>query len=104
MNLEKGVFTLSKFVIISSGRTGSELLLTSLQSHPQINAQGEIFHTSNGSIKPLDALQSVYENSSKSSGFKIMYHHARKWTSPIFGEDDVIYTIINPKNNPMIKK
>lgn len=96
----KGNDVQSKFVIIGAPRTGSNFLMSLLNSHPNCICYGEIFTNLKvgswdipfslrkiGDINlkdkdPIDYLDnriySGYPKEIKSAGFKLFYHHARK--------------------------
>ena len=70
----------SKFVIISHARSGSNLLLNALNSHPNIIAEHEIFAAHNRNIgenfqPTLDNLFKERLESAKAVGCKIFYYH-----------------------------
>lgn len=64
-----------RFMILSRTRTGSTMLLSFLNSHPNIYAEGEIFRALNGrSYKYiLDKVYSTHPSYIKAKGFKIFY-------------------------------
>lgn len=100
LKLLKGKNLLTKFVIIGAPRTGSNLLMSLLNSHPNCLCYGEIFTNlkvgswdipfslrkfgdlSYKKNDPIDYLEnriySGYPKEIKSAGFKLFYHHARK--------------------------
>jgi len=66
-----------KFVVITRSRTGSNLFMSLLSSHPNINAHGEIFSELHN-----QSCQKIWRNTFvnkhrwiKYVGFKIFYHH-----------------------------
>jgi LPS sulfotransferase NodH len=65
------------FFVLSRSRTGSTMLITFLNSHPNIHAGWEVFHNLNGrNIK--DVLVKVFGKEPyyiKAKGFKIFYYH-----------------------------
>jgi LPS sulfotransferase NodH len=66
-----------KFIVLSRPRTGSNMLISFLNSHPNIHAKSEIFANLNGrACKDIlargFARQPFYV---KAAGFKIFYHH-----------------------------
>jgi LPS sulfotransferase NodH len=70
----------SKFLIISHARSGSNLLLNALNSHPNIIAEHEIFAAHNRNIgenfqPTLDNLFRERPESAKAVGCKIFYYH-----------------------------
>ena len=66
-----------RFIVLSRSRTGSNLLISLLNSHPHINATGEIFSRLNGRDykKILSKVYSKKPRFVKASGFKIFYYH-----------------------------
>jgi LPS sulfotransferase NodH len=100
-----------KFVIVSPGRTGSQLLKTLLQSHSSVRVFGEAFHSSDksesiflenlskGIRDPIQTLNKIYEEDSRyeAKGFKILYNQARgvrdlktaTYSQVAFGNDSV---------------
>ncbi len=84
-----------KFVVITRSRTGSNLLISLLDSHDDIVAFGEKFNRLEGR-----SCQSVYDEifrnkPNKQVGFKIFYYH------PLDSEDKSIWDLI--QNDPHIK-
>tara|TARA_B110000238_G_scaffold201159_1_gene255376 strand:+ start:13144 stop:13908 length:765 start_codon:yes stop_codon:yes gene_type:complete len=67
----------TKFIILSRSRSGSNLLVSYLDSHPNIHIRGEIFHTiGNASyLKKLSWFFKTMPDKFKASGFKIFYYH-----------------------------
>jgi len=66
-----------KFIVLTRSRTGSNLLISMLDSHKAISAKGEIFQKLNGK-KVVDILDHVfckYSLNIKAVGFKIFYYH-----------------------------
>lgn len=66
-----------RFIVLTRSRTGSNLLLSFLNSHPNIFAEGEIFATLHG-VDPLARLRAVFGRQPrhiKAKGFKIFYYH-----------------------------
>ncbi|WP_280564143.1 hypothetical protein [Chromohalobacter sp. 48-RD10] len=66
-----------KFIVLTRSRTGSNLLVSLLNSHPNISADGEIFSKLNGRdykriISNAFSRQPRYI---KAKGFKIFYYH-----------------------------
>src|SRR5690606_26460474 len=66
-----------KFIVLSRSRTGSNLLISFLNSHPNIRARGEMFARLNGKnckdvLARGFARQPFYV---KATGFKIFYYH-----------------------------
>ncbi len=66
-----------RFIILSRSRTGSNLLVSYLNSHPNIYCQGEIFSKLSGKnyIKLLTNAFSRQPYYIKATGFKIFYYH-----------------------------
>lgn len=66
-----------RFIVMSRSRTGSNLLMSLLNSHPNIHAEGELFSRLNG--KPLTrVLARTFSRQAffvKAKGFKIFYYH-----------------------------
>ena len=66
-----------RFIVLTRSRTGSNLLVSFLNSHPDIFCEGEIFATL-GSANPLARLRGVYRKQPRhirAKGFKIFYYH-----------------------------
>lgn len=67
-----------RFVIVTTGRTGSELLVSLLDSHPAIRCDGEIFFTRR--VAPTGFLLRHAANArfkgAGAYGFKLLAHHA----------------------------
>lgn len=82
--------TYKKFIIISTSRTGSTLLMALLNDHANINCEGEIFKNLNG--KSCELIWGEFFNNrsqkTKQVGFKLFYSHPR-------GEDKKIWDIIS---------
>lgn len=77
---------MSRFVVTSAGRSGSELLVTMLNSHPDIVCRGEIFNAVDDAYKArirsgmshMDMLEATYAMCPwKTRGFKLLYFHAQ---------------------------
>ena len=68
-----------KFIIVSMGRTGSTLLKSLLDSHPNIKAFGEelgaVFSLMTTMKDQRAVLFHVFSYPSQCVGMKIMYHH-----------------------------
>lgn len=89
-----------KVIVIGRARTGSNLLLSYLNSHPEIHMEGEIFAYQKGKSEQ-QILKRVYDNQPreiKVAGFKIFYHHpmdnkenSRIWE--LLKSDPTIYVI-----------
>lgn len=66
-----------RFIVLSRSRTGSNLLISLLNSHPHINVEGEIFGKLNGKSYQ-DILAKTFSRQPfyiKAKGFKIFYYH-----------------------------
>lgn len=66
-----------RFIVMSRSRTGSNLLMSLLNSHPNIHAEGEVFRHLNGRpytrvLARAFARQAFFV---KAKGFKIFYYH-----------------------------
>lgn len=72
-----GYFGYKKFIVLTRSRTGSNMLVSMLNSHPSICAKGEIFVQLKGrSVEEvLSSVYSKYPRSIKAVGFKIFYYH-----------------------------
>ena len=76
-----------KFVVVSRARTGSNLLISLLNSHPRVDARGELFRRMNGqSVESrLDGVFRRRPRRIEAVGFKIFYyhplddHHSKVW-------------------------
>jgi len=103
----------TKFVILGYPRTGSNLLMTTLNKHPNVFCYGEIFN--NKEVRDWDipfVLRSPFELKRKNEnpveyvkgkifgeyptdvkavGFKLFYHHARK------GKEDEVWEYLRNK-------
>lgn len=80
----------NKFIVVTRSRTGSNLLISLLNAHPNIEAYGELF----GSLKKettakkwADIFSNKFKNI-KYVGFKIFYYH------PIDSDDKSVWDII----------
>lgn len=79
-----------KFVIITTARSGSNLLVDLLDSHPNITCHGELFKFFNQG-NPSTIWDTTFKLKSKSKyyvGFKIFYDH------PLDSDDDTIWNLI----------
>lgn len=85
----KGHLDYTKFIVLCRSRVGSNLLLSYLNSHPNIVAHNELFGTAIGeeakqkiaenSIAYVkDVAFGVYDKKIRAAGFKIFYYHARE--------------------------
>lgn len=66
-----------RFIVLSRSRTGSNMLISLLNSHPHIDVEGEIFAKLEGQ-NYQDILSRVYSEQPrhiKAKGFKIFYYH-----------------------------
>lgn len=79
-----------RFVVITRSRTGSNLLISLLNSHPQISAKGEVFSRLEGR-KTKAVYDEVFPVKSDFSflGFKIFYYH------PLDAKDQSIWKILD---------
>jgi LPS sulfotransferase NodH len=66
-----------KFVIVSSGRSGSNFLVSLLHSHENIETYGELFRFLNGdtSQKRWNEIFGYKKKDIKIAGFKLFYYH-----------------------------
>lgn len=67
----------TRFIVLSRSRTGSNLLISLLNSHPNIFCENEVFAKLNGRNHE-DILARVYAKQAihiKAKGFKIFYYH-----------------------------
>jgi LPS sulfotransferase NodH len=95
----KGQNDYQKFIILGRSRVGSNLLISYLNSHPNIFANGEFFgNCVSGNIlkyrwnNPNDYLHNYcfknYNKNIKAVGFKIFYYH------PVKGEPKTIWSLL----------
>jgi len=66
-----------RFIVLTRSRTGSNMLLSFLNSHPNIYSEGEVFNRLNGRACK-DVLSRVFADQPghiKAKGFKIFYYH-----------------------------
>lgn len=77
LNVLKPEKNFTKFIILTRSRSGSNLLVSYLDSHPNIYVRGEIFHfiKNRNYSKILKWYFSVMPKKLKASGFKIFYYH-----------------------------
>lgn len=77
MSCALGYLGFRRFVVLSRSRTGSNMLLSFLNSHPNVYAEGEIFGRLNGRnyTKMLAAAFGKQPRDIKARGFKIFYYH-----------------------------
>jgi LPS sulfotransferase NodH len=67
----------TRFIVLSRSRTGSNLIVSLLASHPQIDAEGEILNRLRGR-NPGDVLDRTFGPQPffvRAKGFKIFYYH-----------------------------
>ena len=67
----------TNFIIVSRSRSGSNLLVSLLDSHPNVYARGEVFHNLK-SRDPEKVLNHYFGNQPKNilaNGFKVFYYH-----------------------------
>lgn len=85
----------NKFIVITRSRTGSNLLMSFLNSHPQIIAKGELFRRLEGKTckKVWDKTFSKKPKHIKYVGFKIFYYH------PLDSEDKEVWEYIKKDKN-----
>ena len=88
-----------RFIVLSRSRTGSNMLISFLNSHPNIHAQGEIFSKLSGR-NHKDVLAKAFARQPfyvKAKGFKIFYYHPQDGKSSGIWEDlaslDDLYVI-----------
>lgn len=67
----------TRFIVLTRSRTGSNLLISYLDSHPNIHAEGEIFQRLDGRVNEdiLNRIFCSYPESVRAVGFKIFYYH-----------------------------
>ena len=84
-----------KFVIVTRSRTGSNLLKSLLNSHPEIIAEGELFRRLEGrSCKEIwDNTFSPKSKKIKYIGFKLFYYH------PLDSDDKEVWEFIKSDRN-----
>jgi LPS sulfotransferase NodH len=81
LQIRSGIFRGQKqykrFVLLSRSRTGSNLLISMLNSHPSVYAEGEIFSWLKGRTEEqiLNRIYASYPGYIKAVGFKIFYYH-----------------------------
>jgi LPS sulfotransferase NodH len=83
-----------KFVVVTRSRTGSNLLISLLNSHKHINAQGEAFRRLNNKTS-LEIYNSIFPLKSlyKCLGFKLFYYH------PLDSDDNLIWRLLEKDKN-----
>ena len=69
------------FFVLTRSRTGSNMLISFLNSHPNIKAHYEIFRTLEGKNYNdiFNETFSKYDEGTKAIGFKIFYYHPHQW-------------------------
>lgn len=83
------------FIILTRSRTGSNLLLSFLNAHPEIFTEGEIFARLNGG-NPLTRLKSAFGKQPRhirAKGFKIFYYH------PLDGKAEELWNELTAREN-----
>lgn len=77
-----------KFIVLSRSRTGSNLLIDLMNTHPMIYAEGEIFSSLEGRTanQILETIYSRYPKYIKVVGFKIFYYHPQDDESGLIWE------------------
>lgn len=85
----------NKFIVITRSRTGSNLLISFLNSHPNIMAKGELFRRLEGltSKKLWDKIFINKPKKMKYIGFKIFYYH------PLDCNDKAVWDFIKKDQN-----
>jgi len=91
----KGGTNYTKFVVITRSRTGSNLLISLLNSHNDIKVFGEKFSRLEGKTTQMIYRDVFPKKSTRSVGFKLFYYH------PLDSEDNSIWDIL--KNDRDIK-
>lgn len=66
-----------KVIVIGRARTGSNLLLSYMNSHPELHMEGEIFafQKRKSAQSIIDSVYKLQPDRVKAAGFKIFYHH-----------------------------
>ena len=66
-----------RFIVLTRSRTGSNMLMTFLDAHPNVRAQREIFANLNGRSYQsiLDSIYGKYPPGIQAVGFKLFYYH-----------------------------
>jgi hypothetical protein len=80
-----------RFVVITRSRTGSNLLLSFLNRHPDIFCEGEVFARMRGK-DPLARLNTVFGKQPRhilAKGFKIFYYH------PLDADGDALWSTLS---------
>lgn len=87
-----GTRDFERFVIVSRSRSGSNLLVSLLDDHPQIRAEGELLGRLDGR-RPEDVLRRLYRRHPpgiRAVGFKYFYYH------PVDGEPAAVWRLLDP--------
>lgn len=98
-----------KFVIISTARTGSNLLVSLLNSHPKISCHGEVFkvYTNKEALQSnWDAIFRNTKTKKQCVGFKLFYEHPLNSSNKFIWdliENDHSIKIIHLKRNNLLK-
>lgn len=94
-----------RFIVLSRSRTGSNMLISFLNSHSNVHAEGEIFNRLNGR-NHKEIFAKVYAQQRlhiKAKGFKIFYYHPLDDTSNDVWDDliklDVLWVIHLKRRN-----
>lgn len=90
-----GGYNYKRFIVLSHARTGSNMLIDMLNSHPHIYAEREIFRELNGreTTQILDKIYGPYTPNICCVGFKIFYYH------PMDDVSKVIWDILAKMDN-----
>lgn len=102
-----GHYNYKKFVIISRSRTGSTLLMSLLDSHPNVECSGEIFKNLND--KNCHQIWSShfgkYRKQIKQVGFRLFYYHPFDEDKSVwdFLKKDKSITVIHLTRNNMLR-
>jgi LPS sulfotransferase NodH len=95
----------TRFIVLTRSRTGSNMLISCLNSHPAIHAESEIFARLNGRSNE-EILNEVFcrrGRSIKAVGFKIFYYHPlddeRKHIWPILQSMEGLHVIHLKRRN-----
>lgn len=67
--------TSKKFIIISYCRTGSNFLVSLLDSHPDIKCDGELLGKVTQNPDYLKILKKIFNDTNKTQGFKLFHYH-----------------------------
>ena len=83
-----------RFIVLTRSRTGSNLLLSFLNSHPNIFCESEIFAKLDGA-NPISRLLAVFAKQPRhirAKGFKIFYYH------PLDAKADELWRVLEQRN------